>query len=698
MSRDPHMPLRPKTEAERRLLTAVRAGEPAWMEGVAEAENLLRAALIRDICLFPEAYDLVPPGLQVVGVETRIDGTLDLEGVRFPHDVSLIACRFEAAPILRSAHLGGLYLSRSHLPGLTGDRLTVEGDLFLRDGFSATGPVRLAGASVGGNLECDGATLDGGGAEALFADGLSVGGSMFLRDGFSTTGPVRLLGASIGGNLECGGASLDGGGAAALHTDGLSVGGGVFLRDGFSATGPVRLLGASIGGDLDCVGATLDGGGGAALFADGLSVGGGVFLRDGFSATGPVRLPGASIGGGLVCIRAILDGRDAEALIAETTHIKGNFWLWDAKTTGKIHLYGARVDGTLEVKNSHLGANQDSHKVLWAENLTVGRTLSLRWTDPDCCPPPQGIIDLRHAHVGVLDDPVHKWYPWVSLVRAGKDFDAIDRYRWPLPKTSRLEQLEKARQNNDPGDIPYTPTLPWPEPGNLLLDGFTYDTLGPKADTDWQHRLAWLRLQPEAERHKPQPYEQLSRVLKQMGHLGAAREIRIAKMNALQRKGWLSKVWGRFVRHTVAYGYKPWLALWWALGTLAVGMGMFYWAWTAEHMCLTDAKVYTHAYYAEAGAEAPSPAPTGRRALVCGPAPETPHPYTPFNAGAYAVDVLFPFVDLYEEAAWAPTAPSDGGLSGFMVFQWFYLAWGWLLSAIFVAGITGLVKSDKDEG
>jgi adhesin HecA-like repeat protein len=80
---------------------------------------------------------------------------------------------------------------------------------------------------------------------------------MFCRDGFTATGEVRLNGAHIGGQLSFRGASLTNPGGAALAADGLKVDGDMFCWDGFTATGEVRLDGAHIGGQLDFTGAAL---------------------------------------------------------------------------------------------------------------------------------------------------------------------------------------------------------------------------------------------------------------------------------------------------------------------------------------------------------------------------------------------------------------------------------------------------------
>ena len=96
---------------------------------------------------------------------------------------------------------------------LNADSLQVGLGMLLRRGFTANGAgergaVRLTGAHIGGSLECDGADLRNDSGPALNADGLQVEQAMFLRDGFTAhgsgeLGAVRLAGAHIGGSLEC---------------------------------------------------------------------------------------------------------------------------------------------------------------------------------------------------------------------------------------------------------------------------------------------------------------------------------------------------------------------------------------------------------------------------------------------------------------------------------------------------------------
>lgn len=225
----------------------------------------------------------------------------------------MLNCRFDAAPALQSSSIESLSLNGSHLPGLSADWLEVRGSVLMRDGFVATGDVRLGGAKLGGNLECIGATFrterdaKGNPGCALWADGLEARGFVFLHN-VKATGAVRLLWAKLGGSLECAGATFraerdaKGNPGVALAADGLEAKGSVFLH-GVRATGAVRLLGIKLGGKFECAGAKFraekdaKGYPGHALSADGLDAKGSVFLCDSFAAVGSVRLIGASLGG-----------------------------------------------------------------------------------------------------------------------------------------------------------------------------------------------------------------------------------------------------------------------------------------------------------------------------------------------------------------------------------------------------------------
>lgn len=177
----------------------------------------------------------------------RITGQLDLEGARIPRDIILVNCRFDAAPIFRSAALETLNLHGSALPGLLGDRLSARGNVMLRKA-EVTDELCLPGATLGGDLDCDAAQLTAGeSGNALLADGLDATGDVSL-DGLVSEGAVRLLGAKVGGDLDCDNAQMTAGNSVnALIAVGARIDGTFFLRSKAVLHGVLDLAGAVIG-------------------------------------------------------------------------------------------------------------------------------------------------------------------------------------------------------------------------------------------------------------------------------------------------------------------------------------------------------------------------------------------------------------------------------------------------------------------
>ena len=71
----------------------------------------------------------------------------------------------------------------------------------------------------------------------------------------------------------------------------------------------------------------------------------------------------------------------------------------------------------------------------------------------------------------------------------------------------------------------------------------------------------------------------------------------------------------------------------------------------------------------------------------------------------YSLDVFLTFVNLHQEHYWWPDADASGScrvlgvlikLKGALVlyYLWAQIIAGWILSAIFVAGVTGLIRND----
>ena len=80
-------------------------------------------------------------------------------------------------------------------------------------------------------------------------------------------------------------------------------------------------------------------------------------------------------------------------------------------------------------------------------------------------------------------------------------------------------------------------------------------------------------------------------------------------------------------------------------------------------------------------------------------------PYEELNPFLYSIDLFFPFVNFDQEHYWWPDANASGQcvILGWRIrfsgrtmryYLWLQIAAGWLLSAIFLAGVTGLIRSE----
>jgi hypothetical protein len=277
------------------------------------------------------------------------------------------------------------------------DGLVVDQDVFIRNGFVARGGLRLVGAHVGGQLGCDGATLEARDGEtlALAADGLVVEQGMFCRNGFTARGGVRLAGAHVGGQLSLNGSTFDGDGDWALSADGLVVDHDFLCQDGFAARGGVRLLGARIGGQVGFNGATLENESSWALAADRLSVDHSMFCGEGFEARGGVRLTGANVGSQLIFDGSTLHNAQGWALSADGLTVGGDLFCQEGFVArGGVRLIGAHVGGQLGLEAARIEAGETPW-ALCANGLVVDEDMFCR--DGFSA---QGAVGLAGAQIG----------------------------------------------------------------------------------------------------------------------------------------------------------------------------------------------------------------------------------------------------------------------------------------------------------
>ena len=194
---------------------------------------------------------------------------------------------------------------------LDAERIVAE-DVYLDRGFTARGEVRFNDAEVSRQFNATEGEFrnDRSGEYALNCDGLRCGGDVFLNEGFRATGTVSLTGAEIGSELNCTSGSFSTPGGHALFADGMTTPGSVYLDQDFRASGEVRFARATIGRQLVCTDGLFDNQHGTALDLTGLITPGDVLANAGFRATGEVRMRNADITRDLNFSRAQLHGRE----------------------------------------------------------------------------------------------------------------------------------------------------------------------------------------------------------------------------------------------------------------------------------------------------------------------------------------------------------------------------------------------------
>ena len=433
-----------------------------------------------------------------------------------------------------------------------------------------------------------------------------------------------------------------------FEADGLEVKGSVFLRDTIS-TEQVRLFGAKIGGTLDCNGATFSAEEGApsdpetAFHADGIDVNGQVSLNC-VSTEGKIRLVGATLGFGLVCkgatFHAIPDQENGRtvALDASGIQTKGPVVLEELKITGALNFVSAQIGGFSFKQSKHLiGAAQ---------------------------------IDLSGIKV----------YGLLRFIGPQENLIFILAGAW-------------ARAFDAETSSSAFPLL-------IYLNSFEYDGLaGESTDVSADIWLAFLAKQYDPDDPAdfyPQPYEQLSAVLRKAGHGEAARAVLIGKERrqraarrartyAPQRQ--VLAAWDGMLGATVRYGRQPLWAFVWLLGFWIYGVAVFTDAERAGVLKPNKEVVLRSDEWVGCAGD-----PRGQAA--CYLATERGASYPRFNVLAYSADTLLPIVSLEMQEYWIPDDRAGPGGWWARVYLWVHIAVGWALSLLAVAGFSGLVKSD----
>jgi len=441
--------------------------------------------------------------------------------------------------------------------------------------------------------------------------------------------------------------SLSGSHTAAVYAPGITVTGTLEMRSGFDASAQVYMEGARIGGDarfdnghfryslplreFSSDDAALNAVLRPALSAGHAQIKGSVFTSNGFVSEGATVFSNTSIAGDLICWGGHFINPNNFALFAPESVVSGD-----------VHL------------NSLIFLPPPA-KVAVIEGLVDFTFAAIG-----------GALDVAGVRfLGATDESHGLWVRGTKvnfLLTKGASF----------PHEASLD-LSGAQIEFIADDI-----ASWPTPGKLNIGQAKYQAFSADSPIDVGSRLRWLRL--NVSRLYPQPYDQLAKYYFSTGDSNSATRVLIARDDAIYGESdWLNRVWGIILKITVGYGHRPMLAVSWSLIFVIVG-------WIITRIAYA-AGVMRRTY--------PENSPT----YVSQDNYERLYPLL------FSLDVFLPFVNLHQEHYWWPNAAWAGetSLAGrrlrvsgrwVLYYLWMQIIAGWLLSAIFVAGVTGLIRND----
>jgi len=439
---------------------------------------------------------------------------------------------------------------------------------------------------------------------------------------------------------------LNGSYTGEIDGEGLNVHGELLLGYGFHASGEVVLADAKIDGYIDCGaghfshskvepqvwGAGLN----KALNLEAAQVRSDIYLWDGFESDGMIYLDDAVLGADLDMMGARVSNPGQAAILADGIDVKGNV------------LIGYRSVG----ENSSVARH--------FEKVSQGFQAD-------------GLVDFGAAHVGANFVVTHARFgdsTGATNGFVGQEMSIRSTFVWTdviLDKNAKLDI------NASAVNVFVDDERSWPGSGNLFIDGLIYQGIVP---SEVSARLRWIGLQSG---FHPQPYRQLAKVLHESGDDSGAIKVLVAAGDArYEQYGLIGRVVGWILKVTIGYGHQPFRTILWMMGVIILG-------WL---LVTTGAR-----------------AGVMRRTWPDSPPPGELAAYEKLHPLLYSLDVFLPFVNLHQEHYWWPDAERTGESSVLGVhirvsgaflryYLWTQVIAGWLLSAIFVAGVTGLMRND----
>jgi len=402
------------------------------------------------------------------------------------------------------------------------------------------------------------------------------------------------------------------------------------------------------------------------LDLDGAHVDGSVLLR-GLTATGQVRAIGAHIGGELVVQDATLTSKGRRALKLNRARVDGTAVLSGLTATGEVRAPGAHIGGGLDLQGATLTSKEKIALTLDGARVNGSALLSRLTATGEVRAPGAHIGGQLHLRGAKLTNADGDALMAEGLTAGQLLLCGTERWKGALNLTSaRIGDLVVDAKRPDGG-----------LPGPLKASGWTIADLHGVLRTDRRAANAWL---PRQRPFVPQPWHAIADVYERNGQPADARILRFKAAHGTTRTSpWFSRAPRWAYGLLVGYGYYPLLAGIWLVAALATGV--FLTSNRAAMFVPSDPVAVAQATVKPAASEAAG-AVTG--ATSCA---RLRNRYPCFRPVLYSLEVVLPpTVASGQTSAWRP---GDAALSYLLTAL---KTFGWLLTALLLAGVTGLLR------
>ena len=553
--------------------------------------------------------------------------------------------------------------------------------------FESRGEVSFYGANIDGELYCSGGSFQGFRrigetdrnsdtrepdyslrcAYLTVSHGVTLG-ALLVNTGkwrpFTSIGVVQFDGMNCQGDLNCSGGvfirsdEFDDGNSsvpAVLSCDNSrckriflsciwdkSAG---FAR--FKAEGPVSLQGAHIESDLDCSGGQFNNPGGVAIECQGSAVGRCVFLRKAklgqsmapFKSSGIVRFTGTSVGLQFDCNGGEFENNRESDTEKGCAALALDLALVNIKDTLHLGVETPKQEQSSREKlNEFFGGSQPGKPAKPGKTGEETEPVRIR-----------GSLRLNGAFARNLIDG--------GFLGERGDGAGLSR---SVPEAGSGRDLRCY----------------------VELDGFTYERIAGAGTCNAKFRKEWLQRQPPkhlGEDFRPQPYEQLAKVLRATGFREEADEIAIAKRRCLRKAApWLVlRVLNLvFMDLFLGYGYRLRQAIF-LLFAIGAGFGLYYQVQVADGG-IVPADSKTRSTYLRCVEDYGNRAGCARK-----------NEYRSFNPWLYSANIMIPLIDFGMKSSWQP-APDRNDV---YFLQTVEIALGWFCGLL-VTAVMGFMRRE----